>query len=42
MIAAQQEFAALLEETHPQVVVAAIQNAEDEDAALFFVMYVRS
>lgn len=36
--AAQQEFAALLEETHPQVVVAAIQNAEDEDAALFFVI----
>lgn len=36
--AAQQEFAALLAETHPQVVVAAIQNAEDEDAALFFVI----
>ena len=36
--AAQQEFAALLEETHPQVVVAAIQNAEDDDAALFFVI----
>ena len=34
----QQEFAALLEETHPQVVVAAIQDTEDDDAALFFVI----
>ncbi len=34
----QQELAALLEETHPQVVVAAIQNTEDDDAALFFVI----
>ena len=36
--AAQQELATLLEETHPQVVVAAIQSAEDDDAALFFVI----
>lgn len=36
--AAQQEFAALLEATPPQVVVEAIQNAEDDDAALFFVI----
>ena len=36
--AAQQELATLLEETHPQVVVEAIQSAEDDDAALFFVI----
>ena len=36
--AALQELAALLEETHPQVVVAAIQSAEDDDVALFFVV----
>ncbi len=35
---AQQELVALFEETHPQVVVAAIQSAEDDDAALFFVI----
>ncbi len=36
--AAQQELAVLLDETHPQIVVAAIQSAEDDDAALFFVI----
>jgi len=36
--AALQELSTLLEETHPQVVGAAIQCAEDDDAALFFVV----
>lgn len=39
--AAQEELAALLENTHPQVVVAAIQSAEADDAALFFVICTR-
>ena len=36
--AALQELTVLLDETHPQVVLAAFQNADDSDAALFFVM----
>lgn len=35
---ALQALATLLEETRPQVIVAAIQSADDDDAALFFVM----
>ena len=36
--AALQELTALLDETHPQVVLAAFQSVDDSDVALFFVM----
>ena len=36
--AALKELAVLLDETHPQVVLAAFQNIDDSDAAVFFVM----
>ena len=36
--AALQALKALLDETHPQVILAAFQNVDDDDAALFFVM----
>ena len=36
--AALQALTGLLDETHPQVVLAAFQEADDNDAALFFVM----
>lgn len=36
--AALNELAVLLDETHPQVVLAALQNVNDSDAAVFFVM----
>lgn len=36
--AALKEMAALLDETHPQVVLAALQDVHDSDAAVFFVM----
>ena len=35
---ALKELAVLLDETHPQVVLAAFQNIDDSDAAVFFVM----
>ena len=36
--AALKELAALLDDTHPQVVLAALQDIDDSDAAVFFVM----
>ena len=36
--AALKELVVLLDETHPQVVLAAFQNVDDTDAAVFFVM----
>lgn len=36
--AALQELTALLDETHPQVALAAFQSVDDSDAAVFFVM----
>ena len=36
--AALKELAVLLDETHPQVVLAALQDVNDSDAAVFFVM----
>ena len=36
--AAQQALKVLLDETHPQVVLAAFQDVDDDDAALFFAM----
>ncbi len=35
---AVEELTALLDETHPKIVLAALQNVEDSDAAVFFVM----
>ena len=41
---ALKELTVLLDETHPQVVLAAFQNVDDSDAAIFFVMctYLKS
>ena len=36
--AALKELSVLLDETHPQVVLAALQDVDDSDAAVFFVM----
>ena len=36
--AALKELAVLLDDTHPQVVLAALQDVDDSDAAVFFVM----